>query len=84
MEGPRECRCVHELDPLGASPSPNPRCLYCNGTGKVWPSVVGEFVTREEVSESTRTGNRGFLVSIPDDLPSGPYRILCQPLKEGE
>lgn len=84
MEGPRNCyECTH-----GKEQKMCPACGATGGlAGKVWPSVEGEIVATME-STGNNTGKVTFaamaMAAFDEPAPVGLYRVIVQPLKEGE
>lgn len=94
MEGPEKC---YECDGTGWWELGGPcddqqersRCKTCNGTGKVWASVEHEVVYEvdaQNLAEPWRSRQPGqmFLKTVMTTQGSGRYRLIVQPLKEGE
>lgn len=80
---PRECLCKHLCTPTSSCGEVDPECPCCNGTGKVWAAVKGEFVADRRAHSVRGSLNNGWYeVSVA--VPQGRYRVVAQPLKEGE
>ncbi len=89
MNEPSGCQCVRYRTTLGDTTlgdySPDPNCDTCGGTGKVWPSVPGEFVAfgpscANRALDGTTDGVHA-LVFVFSGVKPGRYRAIIQPVE---